>query len=342
MTDRSELRQDPVTGKWVVIATARAKRPHDFARVRAARLALPASLETCPFCNTARFPQAKETLFLPRGNRWQIRAFPNKFPAFVPDHAARARKIGPYTVLDAVGFHEVIAPRAHDAFWATMDRALGALYLRAWLDRYQALMVQPAVAYIQLIENHGPESGGSVEHPHVQLFASPVLPNEEVLILLQGAEAYFSQNGSCAFCDLLEYERAEKARVVFENSRFTVLCPFASRAPGEQWILPNGHSPGFEALRAEDLPDLAEALQEALGRLWRGFRDPAYNLYVYSAPCDTTGYICEADEFAHFHWHVQILPRMNVWGGFELATGMEIHSLLPEEAAAFLREHRGE
>ena len=105
--------------------------------------------------------------------------------------------------------------------------------------------------------------------------------------------------------------------------------------------MPRVHSPGFETLADEALRPLAEALQQALRRLEQAYGDPAYNLVVYSAPCDTEGYICPVDAFQHFHWHMQILPRMNVWGGFEFATGLEIHSVLPEEAAAYLRQQEG-
>lgn len=337
MTEASELRQDPVTGKWVVIATGRAKRPQEIARAATPRATPERYVETCPFCNQGRFPQSRPTLVLPAGKRWRVCAFPNKFPAFAPAERVTARKVGLYTVMDGVGFHEVIAVRDHDATLARMAREDLHLYIRAWRERVQDLMAKPSVAYVQLIENHGRESGGSIEHPHMQLFAIPVLPSDEVLDLLRGAEAYYAENGNCAYCDILEFERDAKVRIVFENASFTVLCPFPSRVPSEQWVVPKQHAAGFEQLSDEDLPRFAEALQEALRRLAACYQDPSYNLYVYSAPCDTEGYVCDKDEFAHFHWHVQVLPRMNIWGGFELATGLEIHSVLPEEAAAFLR-----
>lgn len=339
MTEVSELRQDPITGEWVVIVTGRAKRPHDYARLQTPRPPPPPFVDTCPFCNLQRFPQRAPTLLLPPGKkRWRIQAFPNKFPAFQPAERVRARKVDHlYTIMDTAGFHEVIITRAHNGFLSHLPKEDLYLYLRAWRDRHRRLMVKPSVAYIQLIENHGPASGGTVEHSHMQIFAIPVIPGD-ALRILQGAENYFAENGSCGFCDLLAFERREKTRLVWENAAFTVLCPFTSRVPYEQWIIPRKHAAGFETLLDDDLPALGSALQEALRRLAVGFRDPAYNLYVYSAPCDTEGYVCDADAFAHFHWHIQILPRLSIWGGFELATGLEIHSALPEEAAAFLRQ----
>lgn len=340
MSEHSELRQDPITGKWVVIAMGRSKRPQDLARVGPVRAPLPTFVETCPFCNLKRFPQAPPTLVRPSRGEWKVRAFPNKFPAFFPADRVSARKVGPYTVMNGVGFHEVILVRPHNGTLARLPRPDLEAYVWAWRARYRKLMVKPSVAYIQLIENHGPESGGSLAHPHLQLFAIPVLPSDEVLDLLRGAEDYFTEHGRCAHCDILNFEREAGQRIVWENDAFTVLCPFTARVPNEQWIIPKVHAPGFETLTDVDLPRFAEALQQATRRLDTAFGDPAYNLTVYSAPCDTEGYVCNVDAFQHFHWHVQILPRMNVWGGFELATGLEIHSVLPEEAAAFLRQQQ--
>ncbi len=333
----SELRQDPITGKWVVIATGRARRPSDQARMQAPQPIPPSYSDTCAFCNFERFPQTSPTLMLPAGKDWHVMAFPNKFPAFAPADRVTATKVGMYTVMDGVGFHEVILVRPHDGFLSRLEQNDLVHTVTAWRDRYRAHMVKPSVAYIQLIVNHGPAAGGSQEHPHAQLFAIPVLPSDEVLDLLNGAEAYYDENTSCGYCDILRFERAAKQRIVWENDQFVVLCPFTSRVPNEQWVLPRTHASGFETLSDDNLPAFAEALHEALARLDRGFHNPSYNLYLYSAPCDTEGFVCTKNQFQHFHWHVQILPRMNMWAGFELATGLEIHSVLPEECAEYLR-----
>lgn len=337
MTMGAELRQDLITGKWVVIAPARAQRPHTFGLVQTPRTALPLYEPICPFCDLERFPQAAPTLLRPAGTRWKVRAFPNKFPAFIPAHALQARKVGLYTVMDAVGFHEIILVRPHNGTMVELSDADLKLYVWAWRERYRELMRVPSVSYIQLIENHGSQGGGSLTHPHMQLFAIPIIPSDEVLDLLRGAEAYAEENGSCAYCDMLAHERDGTTRLVWENEQFIVLCPFAPRAPHEQWVLPRAHASGFESLTDEQLPAFAEALRQALRRLRDAFHDPGYNLFVYTTPCDTEGLVSEPGTFGHFHWHVQILPRLAVWGGFELATGLEVHSALPEESAECLR-----
>lgn len=338
----SELRQDPITGKWVVIATRRAKRPREFARTQTPHPLPPAYVDTCPFCNRAAFPQEPDTLVLPgKGKRWRVRAFPNKFPAFVPRDRVRDWRVGPYRLMDAVGFHEVVTPKDHHGFLFRLSPRDMRLYLRAWRDRYRELSKKPSVNYIQIIENHGRAAGGSVEHSHSQIFAIPVLPSDEVLDLLQGAERYAREHGRCAYCDILAYETRARTRIVYENDRFVVLVPFTPRFVYEQWVIPKVHARGIDALTDAALPDFADGLQTALRALAAGFSDPPYNLYVYAAPCDETGFVCPRDAFAHFHWHVQILPRMSMWAGFELATGVEITPVRPSVAAAYLRSFTG-
>src|SRR5436189_1654585 len=77
-----ELRKDPVTGRWVIIATDRAKRPTDFVRetvqIRGTGF--------CPFCSGNESKTPPEILaYRSNGERnspgWSIRVVPNKFPA---------------------------------------------------------------------------------------------------------------------------------------------------------------------------------------------------------------------------------------------------------------------
>ena len=58
---------------------------------------------------------------------------------------------------------------------------------------------------------------------------------------------------------------------------------------------------------------------------------PAYNYNVHTAPFDT-------QELRHYHWHIEIIPRLTKIAGFEWGSGFYINPVPPEEAAAFLRE----
>lgn len=339
-----ELRQDPITEDWVVIATGRGKRPDDFAKGRVRSVfdarKVPKYKDDCPFCNLGKFPQEPDVLRLPDDpEAWQVHIFANKFPAFHPRDEFRFWKTGPYRVTEAVGYHEILATRWHNHFSGYASPAILALEVEALVLRYRQLRVKKSVNYIQIIKNQGPEAGGSLEHPHHQIFTVPILPSD-VADLLYGAERYARKNNEKAFTFVLDYERSQGTRIVWENEHFTVLCPFASRVPFEVWVLPRHSNPFFDSIGPQEREALAEALHEALGRIATGLKDPAYNYYIHSAPCDDTGFVCDASTFGHFRWHIQILPRIGQWGGFELGTGLEINTVSPEDAAEFLRQQK--
>lgn len=333
-----ELRQDPITEKWVAIATERAKRPDSFGKEREKQAPLQRYKADCPFCNLSKYPQEPDILRLPDSHEnWQVHIFPNKFPAFVPSSEFRSWKQGPYLTTNAVGYHELLATRYHNQDDALASRHTLELELEALVLRYRQLKSLPSVNYIQIIKNHGKEAGGSVEHPHHQIFSVPVLPSD-IADLLHGTERYAKKHGEKAFTIILDYEREQKKRIVFENEHFTAFCPYASRVPFETWIMPRKSDPFFEDIGPAERNALAEAMQQVLGKMYTGLQDPPYNYYIHSAPCDENGFVCDTSLFQHFRWHIAILPRLSTSAGFELGTGIEINTVLPEEAAAFLRD----
>ncbi len=333
-----ELRQNPITEKWVAIATERAKRPDSFKEERKTQQPLQRYKADCPFCNLAKYPQEPDILRLPDDeSAWQVHIFPNKYPAFVPSDEFRSWKEGPYLATNAVGHHELLATRYHNQDDAIVSRHTMELELEALVLRYRQLKSLPSVNYIQIIKNHGKEAGGSIEHPHHQIFSIPVLPSD-IAELLHGTERYARKHGEKAFTIILNHEREHKKRIVFENEYFTAFCPYASRVPFETWIMPRESNPFFEDIGPEERNALAEAMQQVLGKMYTGLQDPPYNYYIHSAPCDENGFVCDKSLFQHFRWHIVILPRLSMSAGFELGTGIEINTVLPEDAAAFLRE----
>ncbi len=336
-----ELRQDPITEKWVVIATERAKR---FAASDLGLLAQKGEVNTirykedCPFCNLAQYPQEPDLLRLPDNDKdWQMHIFQNKYPAFNKSKEFHFWNEGPYIATSAAGHHELLATRYHNQQDATADRHVIELEMEALVLRYRQLKGEPAVNYIQIIKNHGKEAGASLEHPHHQIFSVPVLPGD-IADTLHGTERYAKTHGEKAFTIILAYEREYKKRIVFENEYFTAFCPYASKVPYETWILPRESNPFFEDIGHAERSALAEALQQVLGRLYTGLGNPPYNYYIHSAPCDESGFVCDASIFKHFRWHIVIMPRISTYAGFELGTGIEINTMPPEDAAAFLRE----
>ena len=325
----SELRQDIVTGDWVVIATGRAKRPDEFSSD--SQSARPHSDD--PFLNPDESGQEKDVLIYrqPDGE-WSLRVFPNKYPVVSRGKTVRQLSEGPYFAMSGVGYHELFVTRDPKRSIAELEVWQVAELIDAYQERYLDLMNKKSVNYIQIIHNHGKEAGASIAHPHSQLMAIPVV-SPYIELELVGSERYYQSTHTRVYETIVSYEREANKRVVYENDHFIVLCPFASRVAFEMSVIGKRPSAYFERIRDDEKFSLAEALREALSALYHGLHDPAYNFYIHTAPCN-------GRDYEHYQWHIEILPHTATWAGFELSTGIEVSTIQPEEAAKHLRSQR--
>ncbi len=327
---QTELRQDLVTGDWVVIATGRAKRPEDFAKEKREEVKEDPS-KPCFFCYPEETGQEKDVLVYTKSDGdWSLRVFPNKFPAFFRGGRVKHIEEGPYFGMDGVGYHELVITRDHIKQIALLDKYAVAEIIDAYQDRYIDLMAKKSVNYIEIFHNHGKEAGASISHPHSQLVAIPVI-SPYIKGELDGSELYYRSNKECVYCTMIDWEIKNTKRVIFENEDFLVFCPFSSRASFETWVIPKKHKPYFERIGSDEKLNIAEALQTAIEKIYKALGDPAYNFYIHTSPCD-------GKDYPHYHWHIEIIPRTSVWAGFELSTGIEISTIEPEIAAEYLRK----
>lgn len=329
-----ELRQDLVTGQWVIIAEQRARRPQS-------RL-LPAELPPvrhCPFChgNEQETPPPVASYPPPGGgaqaDAWQLRVVPNLYPALLTNAAWPPSRGAATAGLPARGWHEVVIESPNHLQRLTdLDPEQATLVLQAYRDRLRVFATDACMVCGFAFKNCGRDAGMSLEHIHSQLVALPFLP--PVLELeLRGARKFWDQSGQCVFCYLSSSELQQQSRVVAQTDHFLAICPFASRAAYETWILPRFHEPRFEHIAAELLAELALLLQDILGRLEACLVHPAYNYVLHSSPFDT-------HSVDHYHWHFEIIPRIAHLAGLEWGTGVHINIVSPEAAARSLRETR--
>ncbi|PIU09127.1 MAG: galactose-1-phosphate uridylyltransferase [Candidatus Moranbacteria bacterium CG_4_8_14_3_um_filter_34_16] len=328
----SELRQDLVTGDWVVIATGRSKRPEDFFAEREEIERIEKDEDKkCFFCFPEETGQEKDVLIYANSEGdWSLRVFPNKYPALLRGKKINHWEEGPYFAMDGVGYHELVVTRDHEKSIGQLDVLAVAEIIDAYQDRYISLMNKKSVNYIDIFHNHGKSAGASIVHPHSQLVAIPVI-SPYVKAELDGAEIYYRQNKQCVYCAMISWEKEKKLRVVFENDEYLAFCPFSSRVAFEVWVIPKKHKPYFERTGKEEKIKVAEALQGVLEKIYKRLNNPDYNFYIHTSPCD-------GKDYPHFHWHIEILPKTSVWAGFELSTGVEISTIEPEESARYLRE----
>jgi UDPglucose--hexose-1-phosphate uridylyltransferase len=238
---------------------------------------------------------------------------------------------GIYDRVDGVGAHEVIIESPdHFASLATLPTAHVGEILVAYRERLLALRKDHRLEYVLIFKNHGVAAGASLEHPHSQLIATPILP-ELIAEELEGAGRYFRMKERCVWCDVVRQERRDGIRLVLEEEGFVAVAPFAPRFPFETWILPTYHRPSFESLEADEVDALARLLGDLIARLGRLFEDPPYNFALHTAPL-------KAADPEHFHWHLELMPKLTRLAGFELGTGFFINPTPPEDAARFLRQ----
>ncbi|PYR37115.1 MAG: galactose-1-phosphate uridylyltransferase [Acidobacteria bacterium] len=330
-----ELRRDPITGRWVIISTDRQKRPNDFRLEHFATI----GREQCPFCPGREAMTPPEVLsYRQNGSAanapgWDLRVVPNKFPALQVEGTLDREGEGLFDRMNGIGAHEVIIETPdHDRPLAAMSEPEIERVLWAYRERILDLKKDFRLKHILIFKNHGAAAGATLDHPHSQLIALPIVP-DFVREELDGARRHFEVKERCVFCDIVRDELRDGRRVIQENADIVALAPYAPRFAFETWLLPKQHGARFEEAPRHVGESLARLLKPVLQRLDRTVEMPPFNLVVHTAPS-------AEDVRDTYHWHIEIMPRLTRVAGFEWGTGFYINPTSPEEAAKVLRSVR--
>jgi len=329
----SELRRDPVDGRWVIIASERSKRPVDFYTEEYEEK----SSEGCPFCpgnESATPPEIfaiREQGSSPDGPGWQVRVIPNKFPALRIEDTLNREGVGYFDRMTGVGAHEVIleSPDHHSVRSDLSVKQMENVY-RTYRERITDLRNDARLKYVMVFKNYGDAAGASLAHPHSQLIALPILPHH-IVEEMEGSKEYYTYKERCIFCDVIHQEREMEERLVCINDSYIAICPWAPIFPFEVWIMPLRHDSCFEDSDPDELEKLAEISLQVHKRLDKALQKPHYNAMLHTSPFDE-----QYNPF--YHWHIEIFPRLTKTAGFEYGTGFYINPVPPEEAAKYLRE----
>lgn len=327
-----ELRKDPIIGRWVIISNERAKRPRDFI----VKEKTPEST-ICPFCegNEDKTPfeiaayRKKDSK--PNKAGWSLRVVPNKFPALMIEGELNREGRGVYDVMNGIGAHEVIIEtNEHKTNLTELSEKQIRDVLQAYRDRITDLQNDSRLKYILIFKNSGIEAGATIMHTHSQLIALPIVPIN-VKREIEGAKRYFGYRERCIFCDIIRQELDTQDRIVSENKYFLALTPFAPRFPFETWILPKSHISAYQDTKKNELESLSKLMLDVHKRLDIALNRPSYNLMLHTSPLNES-------ENEHYHWHIEIIPKLTRVAGFEWGSGFYINPTPPEDAAKFLRE----
>ncbi|ANQ53212.1 galactose-1-phosphate uridylyltransferase [Thermosipho sp. 1063] len=326
-----EYRKDPVVRRWVIIATERAKRPHDFSVPKEEK-----KDGFCPFDYGNEHTTPPEMLAFrpddsePNSPGWWVRVVPNKFPAVNPNIEVQKYGHGMYDAMTGFGYHEVIIETPdHNSTFALYDDKQAQEVVWAYVKRYNEIEKDERIKYILIFRNHGALGGASLPHPHSQIIAIPSIP-KRVLEEMNGSKDYYDYKERCVFCDMISQEKIENRRIIEENEHFIAFAPYASRFPFEIWIIPKEHAHNFGAISEEQIPTFARILRNSLYRIYKVLDNPPYNFVIHTSPTYEEGKI-------YYHWHVEIMPRLTRVAGFEWGSGFYINPVPPEDAAKYLR-----
>lgn len=328
-----ELRKDPIIDRWVIISTERGKRPVFFIEETP-----PSKTAVCPLCpgNEAMTPPEVYRIPSPGSHSassdWTLRVVPNKFPALRIEGDLDKEGRGLYDKMNGIGAHEVIVETPHhgETLWDLPVERIQDVFI-AYRERTLDLSRDRRFKYIMVFKNHGSVAGASLDHSHSQLIALPIVPRR-VVEEMNGGLTYYKFKDRCIFCDIISQEKEDNVRVVFENEQFIALSPYAARFPFETWILPKKHEAVFaDHDRRDSYRFLAEAASTILKKYVKVLNAPPYNYVIHTAPSGS-------GEIPHYHWHIELIPRLTKMAGFEWGTGFYINPTPPEEATVYLKE----
>jgi len=331
----TQLRRDPIVGRWVIVEDETPWQPKDFA----VKPHVYEEVSRCPFCSGNEYMTPPEITAVrpdksaPNAPGWQVRVVPNRFPALQIEGSLDRRGEGLYDRTNGIGAHEVIIETPeHTKDLSDLSYDAVRAVLEVYAGRCADLQQDKRFKYMMLFKNYGVEAGATLDHNHAQLIALPMIP-KNVIEELNGSAAYYEYRERCIFCDILRQEQDEKEGIVDENDTFTAFCPFVSRFPFEMWIMPKEHKDFFCASTPQELDSLARILKDTLLRLKRTLNDPAYNFIIHTSP---------NDGLAHpgYHWHIEIIPRISRIAGLEWGTGLYVVPTPPEVAARYLKKSK--
>jgi len=311
-----ELRWNPQLGDWVIVSAQRETRPWQLTT-------------TCPFC-----PGAPETL-----GDWDVLVLPNRFPALEPKAEKPALKPkSPYKVSKANGVCEVVVEtREHEGDLCDLSLEHMAKVIEVFKSRYQKLGSLSYVKYVLIFRNKGAVIGVSLHHPHSQIYALPFTP-PKIRRELNNAKRYMRRSNRCLFCDILDFEKSDRIRVIYENEAFTVFTAFSAMWPYETHIYPRRHVQSLLDLDGEERLTLADTLRVVTATYNNLFDfDMPYIMVFHQKPVD-------GKDYGFYHMHIEFYPpyrdkeKLKYAAGIEWGAGTFTYDGSPEERAQELKE----
>lgn len=278
----AELRYDPLTNDWIMIASHRQNRPQ-----------MPK--DWCPFCpGSGKVPDDFDVL-----------EYDNDFPALsqnppVPDDVAA----GPYKTAPCHGKCEVILySKEHTVTLPELPLPHVRKLVDLWCERHNIISADEKIKYVFIFENRGEVVGVTMPHPHGQIYGYPFIP-KKLELECASMKKHKEATGKCLICDMMETEISEKKRIIFENEDFVVFIPFFSAYPYGLYIVSKAHKQYITEFTEREKDNLAAAIKNAAGTLDSLFDYTfPYMMCMHQAPVNS-------GDVSDFHFHIEFYPPM--------------------------------
>lgn len=304
----SEVREDYIHDRFVIIAPKRSQRPHD---VHAQEM-IPVKSKDCPFCREVEHESQPALFQIGPDGLWELKVIKNIFP------------VVSWKNPKAYGHQEVVIETPHHNK-ELADFSVGHIgrLFEAYVSRTRELMKDPKIEYILIFKNHGGKAGASLVHAHSQIFATALLP-PHIIDKLTRAQEYRIKHGHCYYCDLVQKEM-RGPRKIYSDKHIAAFTPYASSYNYEAWVIPKRHIDNITHLQPEEIASLAYVLKNIIAGINK--LNLPYNYYLHQA-------VTDKDE----HFYLRICPRKDIWAGVELGSRLIINSVSPEDAALIYRK----
>ena len=317
---KQEFRKHYFLDEWVLVSENRNKRPFDYGKEPVEE-----KLKKCPFCPGNESMTPNELGRVVEHGKWIIRWFNNKFGAvsLTPEKVNNYKS--PLLVQEeSFGIHYIIVDtNKHGISLSSLSSSHLVKLLKVYASLIDKVQAISKVKYAVLFKNHGADAGASLKHEHSQLVGITKIP-KRISKEFKSFKSYKRKFGRCVMCDVLNVEKKNNERIIFENNSFVALAPFASRYSLGAWLIPKRHVSLMSELTDLELSDLAGLLKKLTKKL--DDKNIDYNFLFHHGLKKNDG----------FHFYIEVMPRLNKHAGFE-SSGYIINSISPESAVKFYK-----
>jgi len=328
-----EERWHPLREEWVIVAAHRQNRPWSGGTVGCPAGEEPAYVPDCYLCpGNLRVSGARNADYT------STYVFDNDMPCASPDAPKDLEKPpGVYRNRPAEGLARVVcySPN-HSLTLAELETTQVDELLAVWQGQYRELGSRPEVKHVLTFENKGEAVGVSNPHPHCQIYATNFV-FKTIETEARASQRHLKETGRVLFQDILDAERADGRRVIYENDTAIAFLPYFARYAYEVFVAPKRTHPHVAALSQPERRDFADALRRVVVKFDNLWRMPfPYVMPLHQAPTD-------GGDYTGFHFHVEFHPplrRPNLLkylAGPEIGGGNFLSDTAPEEKAAELR-----